>query len=159
MEENNININYESLQLFLKGMHWNRHENAEDPETFQDGKNFRLRSKNGKLCASSIEGTIEIYNNPYVVKYLGYAVFKDSMVCLVKLQKELILDRAIEQRTTLNGDPISLTIPYLSNTFNVVSELTDNSSESVTNKMKYVFDEIEPEPTSRYSVEEGEQID
>ncbi len=78
----------EDIHSFLKGWTSNLNNNAESTETFTWGVNGRLYSENGTLSFHSIEGTLPIYSNPNIVKYLGHWGFKNELICFVKALPE-----------------------------------------------------------------------
>lgn len=78
--------NNEQEHYFIGGMKRDNANQAEDPKTYFFGLNGRLYSDNGKLSFSSIEGTIEVWNDSRILKYLGYCAFKDELVLMVKVQ-------------------------------------------------------------------------
>ena len=80
--------NTEQEHYFVEGMKQDSINNAESPKSYFFGKNGRLYSYNGKLSFSSIEGTLDVFNDPRVIKYLGYAAFKDELILLVKVKNE-----------------------------------------------------------------------
>lgn len=80
--------NSEMEHFFVKGMRSDNINNAENPESYFLGVNGRLYSYNGKLSFSSIEGTIDVFSDNRIIKYLGYTSFKDEMVLMVKVLNE-----------------------------------------------------------------------
>lgn len=71
--------------FFFEGMKVDNTDNIESSKSFFYGQNGRLYSKNGKLSFSSIEGTIDVFNDVRILKYLGYAAFKDELILMVKV--------------------------------------------------------------------------
>lgn len=78
------------IHSFLKGWTSNLDNNAESSETFSWGVNGRLYSEDGTLSYHSIEGSLKIYQNSNIVKYLGFWGFKDELICFVKAKQENI---------------------------------------------------------------------
>ena len=79
-----MNINFKNINLFFKGLSFDVGTEFKSNDTYQYGLNGRLYSKNGKLSFSSIKGTIEIYNNLGIIKYLGGFAFNNEMILIAK---------------------------------------------------------------------------
>jgi hypothetical protein len=131
-----MELNYESLQLFIKGLKTSRDQHAEDNQTIENGVNGRLYSKNGKLAFCSIDGTIEIYNNPKVVKYLGWFAFSDELVLFVKYDDLLLPDTIIEPFSNVVSNDITIDLSYGQTVFNIVDELSNGAIESISTLIK-----------------------
>lgn len=80
--------NSEQEHFFVEGMRSDNVNNAESPKSFFFGLNGRLYSYNGKLSFSSIEGTIDVFKDERIIKYMGYTAFKDELVLMVKVRNE-----------------------------------------------------------------------
>lgn len=127
-----MQLNSESLQLFLEGMKYSREQHAEEKNSFENGVNGRLHSRNGKLSFSSIKGTIEIFNDPKIVKYLGYFSFPDELVLFVKYDEKVIGDSKAITNEAIFGEDIVVDIPFGGVQFNFTNQLTQNAREEIT---------------------------
>jgi hypothetical protein len=127
-----MQLNNEELHLFFEGMKSSRAQHAEENKSFENGVNGRLHSRNGKLSFSSIKGTIEVYNNPLIVKYLGYFSFADELVLLVKYAAKIVGENIIVNNESIFGENISIDIAFGDTTFNFSDELTINANEEIT---------------------------
>lgn len=127
-----MDINFESLQLFIKGMKISREQHAEEPDTYEYGLNGRVFSENGKFSFSSIKGTVEIHNDPNIVKYLGWYAFSDEMVFLVKYDDSEYLSQTVNRTTAIVGPDIEINFPYLTSTVNLTDELSSGASEEIS---------------------------
>lgn len=109
----NSSMNYDVLHQFFEGYKTDLDNHAEGNKSFVKGINGRLFSENGILSYSSINGTKRVYENPDIVKYLGWAAFKDELIVFTKVQAEL----AEEEQTctdvvNLITKPITINYPY-----------------------------------------------
>lgn len=154
-----MDINFESLRLFIKGMMNSRENHAEDEESFQYGLNGRLYARNGKLSFSSIKGTMEIYNNPDVVKYLGFAPFLDELVLLVKYaqQPTKIVEATINK--TITGDDITIDFAYGVSNKSLTNELDSNASEKTLTTVTKIAESSEEVLAPIYTSEQSADID
>jgi hypothetical protein len=119
-------LNFEQLNLFVEGLKITKVQEAENKTSFEDGQNGRLYSENGKLSFSSIKGTVELYNNVGVVKYLGYFAFADKLVLLVKADK-VSINTVVTTRDVFIAEDITVSIPYGSGQFLFNNELSVNA--------------------------------
>lgn len=78
--------NTEQEHFFINGMKVDNVNNAKDSKSYFFGWNGRLYSKNGKIAFSSIEGTIDVFDDNRIIKYLGYTAFKDELILMVKVR-------------------------------------------------------------------------
>lgn len=85
--ENN-SLNYHALHTFIKGFRNDNENHAESEQSYVHGENGRLYSHNGKLSFSSLEGTIKVYENPNIKKYLGWCAFDDELIMFTKCDPE-----------------------------------------------------------------------
>lgn len=136
-----MQLNNEELHLFIEGMKNSRENHAEENKSFEYGLNGRLHSRNGKLSYSSIKGTIEIYNNPDIVKYLGYFSFSDELVLLVKYASKIISNTIIVNTESIFVEDIVVTIPSGQTQYNFINELTINAIEEIVTTSETVLDE------------------
>jgi len=96
-------MNYENINIFTSGMSFDLTPRAEKTTSYQYGSNGRLYTHDGILSFSSIKGTVEIYNNPAVVKYLGSFAFQDQLILIAKYDNDY-------SRTILDGSHFEYTI-------------------------------------------------
>lgn len=94
--------NSEQEHFFTEGWRIDSVNNAESAKTYFLGFNGRLYSNNGKLSFSSIEGTLEVFYDERIIKYLGYTAFKDELILLVKVKNQG--DFGIEPDTVSGND-------------------------------------------------------
>lgn len=148
-----MQLNYEELHLFFEGMKSSREQHSEENKSFETGVNGRLHSRNGKLSYSSIKGTIEAYNNPLVVKYLGYFSFADELFLLVKYNTKVVGDSIIVNNTVIFGEDIEVNIPFGGVNFNFTNQLTENANEQITSSVVSLFENEETPLEDNYSEE------
>ena len=83
-----MEINFKNINVFVKGLSFDLESRMDKKETYQNSLNGRLYSKKGTIAFSSIQGTVELYNNPAIKKYLGGYAFEDQLVLLVKWDEQ-----------------------------------------------------------------------
>ena len=139
-----MDLNFEQLHLFVEGMKNSRVQEAEENNSYEYGLNGRLYSKDGKLAYSSIKGTVSIYNNDKIVKYLGYYAFADALVVFVKYnQKGAGLGTTNVISEVILGENVTIDIPFGQTQHNFTNELSVNATEETTTIA--VVDTPEPE--------------
>lgn len=140
-----MNLNFEHLHLFLEGMKISREQHAEENKSYEYGLNGRLYSRNGKLSYSSIKGTVSIYNNSYIIKYLGYFAFPEELIVFVKYDQERALEEGVALTQIILGEDIVLDIPFGSSQITLTDELSANATEEVTTTGTSTTEQI-PDP-------------
>lgn len=85
----NNQLNYEELHLFMKGYQSDIDNHLEGKESYNVAVNGRLFSENGILSYQSVQGTRKVYENDNIIKYLGWAAFKDELIVFVKTNLEV----------------------------------------------------------------------
>ena len=80
--------NNQQEHFFFNGMKKDRIQNFEESKTYFFGQNGRLYSHEGVLSFSSIEGTVNVMDEPRVIKYLGDFSFKDELIVIAKVKNE-----------------------------------------------------------------------
>lgn len=123
-----MDLNFEQLHVFIEGMKNSRESHAEENKSYEYGLNGRLYSNNGVLSYSSIKGTVEIYNDPNIVKYLGFYAFVDELVVFVKYNKYATGSTTVVT-TTITGQNLIINIPFGSNIHNFNGELLSGAEE------------------------------
>lgn len=152
-----MDLNFEQLHLFVEGMKNSRVQEAEENNSYEYGLNGRLYSKDGKLAYSSIKGTVSIYNNDKIVKYLGYYAFADALVVFVKYnQKGAGLGTTNVVSEVILGENVTINIPFGQTQYNFTDELSINGTEETTTIA--VVDTPEPEQPLLDSYDVLEQI-
>jgi len=155
-----MNLNYEELHIFFEGMKISREQHAEENKSFELGVNGRLHSRNGKLSYSSIKGTIEVYNDPNIVKYLGYFAFFDELALLVKYDSRVVGDSTVINNEAIFGDDVVINIPFGGVQYNFTNELTLNASEEITTiSVPILPEELSPLQNNYDETVVGETID
>lgn len=124
-----MELNFEHLHLFIEGMKISREAHAEESKSYEYGLNGRLYSYNGKLAYSSIKGTLEIYNDPNIIKYLGFYAFPDELIVFVKYNGTNLGAQTITN-TTILGQNIVVNIPYGSTQHAFTNELLTGATEN-----------------------------
>ena len=109
--------NAKILHQFINGLQQDLDDNAKKNDAYQKGVNGRIYSKQGVLSYSSVQGTVEVYNNDQIVKYLGYWSFTDSLVVFVKHLEDLDRSAATPEyedtdQDVLTSDFFEINIPY-----------------------------------------------
>ena len=128
-----MDLNFDQLHLFVEGMKNSRVQEAEENNSYEYGLNGRLYSKDGKLAYSSIQGTVSIYNNDKIVKYLGYYAFADALVVFVKYnQKGAGLGTVNTISEVIVGENVTIEIPFGQSQHNFTDELSVNATEETT---------------------------
>lgn len=129
---NNGNVNYEALHQFFKGFRKDFDDHAENPQSYFEAENGRLYSHNGVLSFGSPKGTVEVYNNPEIIKYLGYWAFKDELVIFVKHKKineaEEEEDLSTDVVKVLTSQQIIADIPFGSSSVDVSAQMDNNTT-------------------------------
>jgi len=139
-----MDLNFDQLHLFVEGMKNSRVQEAEENNSYEYGLNGRLYSKDGKLAYSSIQGTVSIYNNDKIVKYLGYYAFADALIIFVKYnQKGAGLGTTNVVSEVILGGNVTINIPFGQTQHNFTNELSVNGTEETTTIA--VVDTPEPE--------------
>lgn len=82
-------INEEQIHNFFKGWRKDFENHLEMPQSYDDGINGRLYSKDGRLSYSSIEGTRLVYENANIKSYNGFYAFKDELVVFGKCDMDM----------------------------------------------------------------------
>ena len=139
-----MDLNFEHLHLFFEGMKLSREAHAEESKSFEYGLNGRLYSYNGRLAYSSIKGTIEIYNDPNIIKYLGFYSFIDELVVFVKYNTNSTQTQT-QTNTVILGQNITIDIPYPDVIHEFTNELSVNAEEiynTVVEDIPIIPDEI-----------------
>ena len=127
-----MDLNFEHLHLFIEGMKVSRESHAEENKSFEYGLNGRLYSYNGKLAFSSIKGTLEIYNDPNIIKYLGFYAFPDELVVFVKYASRI---GGSQTSSTFNilGTNLTINISFGSTQHVFTNELLTGATENQYN--------------------------
>lgn len=155
-----MNLNNEILQIFIQGMMNSKEQHAEEKTSYEFASNARLLSHNGKLAISSIKGTLPVYDNPNIVKYLGYYAFEDELVVFVKYDKKVVYETTTGTNVIISGQNITIDIPFGSSSHNFSSELTDNATEERISFVQPITDEKENPLQDNYEeVNQAETID
>jgi hypothetical protein len=125
-----MDLNFEHLHLFIEGMKVSRESHAEENKSFEYGLNGRLYSYNGKLAFSSIKGTLEIYNDPNIIKYLGFYAFPDELVVFVKYASRI---GGSQTSSTFNilGTNLTINISFGSTQHVFTNELLTGATENI----------------------------
>lgn len=128
--------NAKILHQFVNGFQKDLDDNAEKNDSYQEGINGRLYSKNGVLSYSSIQGTVEVYNNPKIVKYLGYWPFLDSLAIFVKhipTAGRLPEDPGYsdEDLTVISSNFFDVVIPFGSTEISFLNQIHSNTTSEV----------------------------
>lgn len=151
--------NTQALHQFVQGMRTDFDNHAESDKSYQNGLNGRIFSENGIFSYSSIKGTIEIYNNPSIIKYLGYCAFNDELLLIVKLNPT-----RTETVNRLTTNDFSISIPYPEPKVSFTNQINLNTTvESVEipileeNEEIIKFDDnfsstVDPDETIDYSL-------
>lgn len=84
-----VDMNKEYLHSFIKGWQKDLDEHFESNECYNEGENGRLLSENGNLSYAGVQGTLLIYQNADIVKYLGGYAFKDELIVFGKCSADL----------------------------------------------------------------------
>jgi len=155
-----MQLNNEELHLFFEGMKNSREAHAEGTKSFEYGINGRLHSRNGKLSYSSIKGTIEVYNDPLIVKYLGYFSFADQLVLFVKYDSQIIGEYITVNSSSIFGEDIEVNISFGDTEFSFSNELTLNATEQITTTTEVLIPTEDTPLIDNYTEEIiGETID
>ena len=126
-----MELNFEQLHLFVEGMKSSREQNAEEPSSYEYGLNGRLYSENGKLSYSSIKGTVPIYNNPKIIKYLGFYAFPDELLLLVKYDENATANLTSEISTQIIANDISINLDFGTTQYVFSNELSIGAIENI----------------------------
>lgn len=81
--------NKEYLHSFIKGWQKDMDDHSESNESYDEGENGRLVSENGILSYVCVQGSLLVYQNADIVKYLGSYAFKDELILFGKCSSEL----------------------------------------------------------------------
>ena len=120
-----------------------REQHAEENKSFEYGLNGRLTSLNGSLSYSSIKGTFEIYNNPMIIKYLGYFAFADELVLMVKYNERGADSVSNVVTEAVIGANKIFNIPFGSTQYNLTNELSQGATEEYYTSTVEVVEESE----------------
>lgn len=85
----NSDNNKEYLHSFIKGWQKDMDDHSESNETYDEGENGRLISENGSLSYVAVTGSLLVYENTDIVKYLGSYSFKDELIVFGKCSASL----------------------------------------------------------------------
>lgn len=126
-------LDFKEIRTFNGGYVTDLVDEAEFKDTLQKGVNGRLYSHNGVLAYSSVKGTIEVMNDPDIVKYLGYFSFKDEMIVFVKSKRNPTNggDGQGTSTTVLNAYDYSLQNFVPNTIINIGNSISENSVENV----------------------------
>ena len=125
-----MELNFEHLHLFVEGMKNTREQHAEESQSYEYGLNGRLYSHNGKLSYSSIKGTLPIYENSNIIKYLGFFSFPDELVVFVKYDAS-VGSTISSSESSITGKNVVLNIAFGSSQFIMADELTTDGIENI----------------------------
>ena len=127
-----MNLNYEQLHLFIEGMKISKEQNIEENKSYEYGLNGRLYSENGKLSFSSIKGTLSIYDNPNIIKYLGFYSFQDELVLFVKYDENIgIYGASSVNEYSITSKDIVIDIPFGTSVYTITNQLSINAKEDL----------------------------
>ena len=80
-------INFETTNTFQGGKSNDLNDQVEKNDTFEKGINGRIYSHNGVYSFSAIKGSKLVYENPKIVKFLGFNSFTDETIVFAKVLK------------------------------------------------------------------------
>lgn len=125
-------LNFDKIHLFVEGMKQTLNQNIESDKSYEYGLNGRLHSENGKLSYSSVKGTIEVFNNPNIIKYLGYHSFLDELFLIVKYDEKInSLDSNGLAIDIIKSSNFEINIPFGENTHVFTNEFSSRTSEEI----------------------------
>ena len=120
---------------FEKGFSFDLENNLEQTNSAQKLINGRIYSKDGRYSFAAIQGTKVEYENPNIVKYLGSHSFRNEFLAFCKILKTEDLPTETIIIETFNIVTNNFIVESLTNTINIINELSDNSvfeTETIT---------------------------
>lgn len=128
-------VNFNLVRTLEDGLSIDSTDNLEAKNTYQKGINGRLYSKNGAFSFSGGAGSKLVYNNNQIVKYLGFKSFEDEIIVFAKVLKTEVGAPVIvpTEQIVINAEGfIASGVVTASTVVSLVSELSDNSTETTT---------------------------
>ncbi len=119
-------INFKKTRSLEGGYSTDITDNVERKNTYQKAIGGRLYSKNGVLSFSGGKGTKLVYNNPEIVRYLGYYSFKDEIIVFAKCLKSATLGGSVETICTTN---------LIANSFNLIDDANNNVAQTISTEI------------------------